>query len=106
MTNLTHEQFLAELGKLFMASRLGGPGAVSVTLKHCKCRLLILIILHFTDNGQTKPTPKTPTVPKKGGEKHVEENSCLFRAKLGRKVIRTVVCHHFVFLQVLFLISF
>ncbi|VDL81602.1 unnamed protein product [Nippostrongylus brasiliensis] len=71
MTILTNEDFLKELGTMYMDARLGGPKSVYVTMKPY--------------DGHTKPVPKD-------GESHVVDgNKCLFRAKLGRKRISTVV---------------
>lgn len=71
MTVLSNEEFLRELGAMYMDARLGGPKSVYVTMKPY--------------DGHTKP------VPKDGESPPAEGNKCLFRAKLGRKRISTVV---------------
>ncbi|VDK59346.1 unnamed protein product [Anisakis simplex] len=74
MTLLENDNFLVELAKLFQKARVGGPQAVSITLKHY--------------DGRTKPHPKSGVSMRspKG-----TEDLCLFRAKLGDKKISTVV---------------
>lgn len=42
MTLLDNDHFLTELSKLFQKARVGGPQAVTITLKHCKPWILIL----------------------------------------------------------------
>lgn len=71
MTILSNEDFLKELGAMYMEARLGGPKSVYVTMKPY--------------DGHTKP------VPKGADPQPTEGNKCLFRAKLGKKRISTVV---------------
>ncbi|KAK5979052.1 Signal recognition particle 14 kDa protein, partial [Trichostrongylus colubriformis] len=71
MTILSNEEFLRELGTMYMDARLGGPKSVYVTMKPY--------------DGRTKPLPKDGDPPPSDG------NKCLFRAKLGKKRISTVV---------------
>ncbi|MFH4977464.1 hypothetical protein AB6A40_004173 [Gnathostoma spinigerum] len=73
MSRFDNDRFLVELSKMFQKSRLGGPQAVTITLKYY--------------DGRTKPHPKntTETHPSKS------DDLCLFRASLGKKKISTVV---------------
>ncbi|KAH7730241.1 signal recognition particle 14-like protein [Aphelenchoides avenae] len=73
MTLLENDAFLVELNKLFHKSRLGGPGAVYVTIKNY--------------NGRTKPVPRKP----EDAAKVPHEKLCLFRATVGNNKISTVV---------------
>lgn len=41
MTLLENDGFLVELNKLFQRARLGGPGAVYITMKNCKFGLAL-----------------------------------------------------------------
>ncbi|KJH45457.1 signal recognition particle domain protein [Dictyocaulus viviparus] len=71
MTILNNEEFLSQLGRMYMDARLGGPKSVYVTMKPY--------------DGRTKPQPKD-------AEPQLNDfNKCLFRAKLGRKRISTIV---------------
>ncbi|KAK6751366.1 hypothetical protein RB195_003007 [Necator americanus] len=71
MTVLTNEEFLSQLGKMYMDSRLGGAKSVYVTMKPY--------------DGRTKALPKDADPQPADGHK------CLFRAKLAKKRISTVV---------------
>ena len=44
MPLLENDHFLVELGKLFQKSRVGGPQAVIITLKHCKFLFLFDLV--------------------------------------------------------------
>ncbi|VDM62259.1 unnamed protein product [Angiostrongylus costaricensis] len=70
MTLLSNEEFLSQLGRMYMDARLGGPKSVYVTMKPY--------------DGRTKPQPKN-------ADSQLDCNKCLFRAKLGKRRISTVV---------------
>ncbi|CAJ0603930.1 unnamed protein product [Cylicocyclus nassatus] len=71
MTLLSNEEFLSQLGKMYMDARLGGAKSVCVTMKPY--------------DGRTKAMPKDADPQPADGHK------CLFRAKRGRQHISTVV---------------
>ncbi|KHJ83775.1 putative signal recognition particle protein [Oesophagostomum dentatum] len=71
MTILTNEEFLSQLGKMYMDARLGGAKSVYVTMKPY--------------DGRTK------ALPKDADPQPVDGHKCLFRAKRGRHHISTVV---------------